>query len=221
MESKFLIPSAAMMLMLLSCSHADVYVPRDGDLAFQAVFAEVPASGSGFSRAIADATAQGDSVKFVHVGIVASAPGGRPCVIEASPQRGVVCTDWDVFIEDSRLPDGRTGVVIMRVADRGFPVEDAVARAMEHIGEEYDWSYLPDNGKTYCSELVYESYVGEDGEPLFEAVPMNFRDAGGNLPEFWVDLFEKLGEPVPEGVPGTNPANLAASAHLVEVFRYF
>ena len=219
MESKFLIPSAALTLMLLSCGQADGYVPRDGDLAFQAVFAEAPASG--FSRAIADATAQRDSVKFVHVGIVASDSAGRPCVIEASPQRGVVCTGWDAFIEDSRLPDGRTGVVIMRVADRGFPVEGAVARAIEHLGEEYDWSYLPDNGKTYCSELVYESYVGEDGEPLFEAVPMNFRDAGGNLPGFWSELFEKLGEPVPEGVPGTNPAGLAASERLVEVFRYF
>lgn len=50
---------------------------------------------------------------------------------------------------------------------------------------------------------------------------MRFRDADGNLPQFWVDLFAKLGETVPEGVPGTNPNDLSQDPQLVQVHRYF
>ena len=73
----------------------------------------------------------------------------------------------------------------------------------------------------YCSELVYESYLGENGTPLFCARPMNFRTADGTLPCFWAELFEQLGESVPEGIPGTNPNDMAKEKILKEVHRYF
>lgn len=50
---------------------------------------------------------------------------------------------------------------------------------------------------------------------------MSFRDAEGQMPAFWVELFAKLGETVPEGVPGTNPNDLSRDEQLVEVHRYF
>ena len=87
------------------------------------------------------------------------------------------------------------------------------------LGLPYDWSYLPGNGKIYCSELVYESFIDRGGKHVFTASPMNFRDSGGNLPEFWSDLFARLGEKVPEGVPGTNPNGLARESCLTEVYR--
>ena len=43
---------------------------------------------------------------------------------------------------------------------------------------------------------------------------MNWRDKEGILPEYWIKHFEKLGVPVPEGVPGTNPTDLARSPLL-------
>ena len=49
---------------------------------------------------------------------------------------------------------------------------------------------------------------------LFPSKPMNWRDAEGNLPKYWVQHFKKLGVPVPEGVPGTNPTDLSRSPIL-------
>ena len=97
----------------------------------------------------------------------------------------------------------------------------AVRRARCLLGVPYDYSYRPGREKLYCSELVWESYRAEDGTPLFTARPMNFRAADGTLPQFWADLFDRLGEPVPEGLPGTNPNDMAQEELLEEVHRYF
>ena len=78
-----------------------------------------------------------------------------------------------------------------------------------------------DNGQLYCSELVWESYLAPDGSRLFPARPMNFRAADGTMPQFWVDLFAKLGEEIPEGIPGTNPNDMAHDPQLKEIARYY
>ena len=190
------------------------YMPHAGDLLFQVK------GNSDFSDAISNATAWKDSVKFVHVAIVALNTDNEPYIIEASDCRGVTCTAWDEFIASSPMIDGKPGIVAMRVCE-DFDADRVVARALEHLGEEYDWSYRPDNGKMYCSELVYESYRKEDGSTLFTARPMNFRDAEGNMPVFWTTLFAKLGESVPEGLPGTNPNDMSKEKVLKEVYRFF
>ena len=201
-----------MMQAAPSCSSPGEFVPREGDLVF------VTAQGSPFSEAVADATAQGDSLKFDHVAIAAGT-GGETCIIEATPSGGVARRSWSDFTASFRSGDGGQGFIVKRVTV-DFPVRDAIRAAESHIGEEYDWSYLPGNGRMYCSELVYESYRGYDGRPLFHAVPMNFRNADGELPAFWRELFEALGEPVPEGVPGTNPNDMSKEPVLKEVYRY-
>lgn len=132
----------------------------------------------------------------------------------------MACTDWNEFISSSPLINGKPGVVAMRVCE-DFDADSAVTRALGHLGEVYDWSYRPDNGKMYCSELVYESFRKKDGSPLFKARQMNFRDADGNMPAFWTSLFDKIGEPVPEGVPGTNPNDMSKEDVLREVYRFF
>ena len=50
---------------------------------------------------------------------------------------------------------------------------------------------------------------------------MNFRNADGTMPQFWTDLFSRLGEPIPEGEPGTNPNDMARSTLLQTVHRYY
>ncbi|MDE6630201.1 MAG: hypothetical protein K2K11_02110 [Bacteroidales bacterium] len=190
------------------------YVPQEGDLLF------VVADASAFSGAIADATAQRDSLKFSHVAIVGM-KDGQPYVVEASSRCGVCRTAWDTFFSCAPQINGKPGVVAMRVVADSFPASQALARAESHLGEAYDWSFRPDNGKMYCSELVYESYRLKDGRALFSARPMNFRDAEGNLPDFWVSLFQELGEDIPEGLPGTNPNDLSKESSLVEIWRAF
>lgn len=107
-------------------------------------------------------------------------------------------------------------ITVMRVSAAGFDSHKSIKAVLSHIGEEYDWQYLPDNGKSYCSELVQESYQDKDGNLIFEAAPMNFLDSDGNLPDFWKKVFD--GETaVPQGVPGSNPNMLAASPKLIDI----
>lgn len=194
------------------CSH-ERFHPRTGDLLFQ-----VNAS-SAMTDAITDATAEKEEVKLSHVALFLEEEGAD-WVIEASGEDGVRRTTWGEFLASSAQIGGRPGVIVKRVKGR-FPVDEAIERAKSHLGEPYDYSFLPDNGKMYCSELIYECYRREDGSPIFTARPMNFRNASGELPAFWAELFDRLGEPVPEGIPGTNPSDMAREPVLEEVYRYF
>lgn len=176
-----------------------------GDLIFQI------ADTGEMSRAIADATAPNDSLQFSHVGIIEVSPRGEVSVIEATGHSGVTVTLLDSF-----MIHARAGVVVMRV-NVDFPVRECIERAKRHLGAGYDWWYLPDNDKFYCSELVEKSYLNADGTPIFSTIPMNFRDKDGNMPQFWIDLFARLGRPIPEGLPGTNPTQLSRSPLLTPV----
>ena len=98
-------------------------------------------------------------------------------------------------------------------------MEECLTKAKSFIGQPYDWWYLPDNGKMYCSELVYESYLDSDGYHIFEAHPMNFRSPDGTMPQVWISIFEELGQPVPEGVLGTNPSDLSKSPLLYTITK--
>ncbi len=196
--------------LISSCSGDTAYIPRDGDLLF------VVDTSSDFSKAITDATAWNDSLKYSHVAIVA-VEDDKPYVLEASSEHGVARTEWDDFMGTSAASEDKPKVVIMRLTV-DFPIEQTIERAKSHQGKPYDWSFLPDNGKFYCSELVYDCYRHADGTPLFTAKPMNFRDADGNMPAYWLELFGRLGEPVPEGVLGTNPNDLAKETILTVVY---
>ena len=90
-----------------------------------------------------------------------------------------------------------------------YDTATVIARAKGLVGKPYDNAFLPDNDAYYCSELIEVAFGG-----IFPSKPMNWRDADGNLPEYWQKHFEKLGMPVPEGVPGTNPTDLSRSPLL-------
>lgn len=198
-------------ILLSSCNTSSTML-QDGDLLF------CIAGNSVMSNAIVDATQMGE-VNYDHVAIYAIVDN-TPSVIEANPQDGVICRSLDDFIDAAIDINGGKGIIVMRVT-QSIDLKAAVERARQFVGQPYDWSYLPDNEKLYCSELVYECYLNDDGKPFFEARPMTFKDSKGNIPDFWVDMFKRLGEPVPEGVIGTNPNELSQSPALEEVHRYF
>lgn len=186
---------------------------RPGDLLFQA------GKDSEMTGAISSATGKESELNFTHVGIVV--PGaGADSVLEATSDGGVRLTALTDFLARSARIDNRPAVVAMRLRDT-TGVAAAVTRARTFIGQPYDYSFRPDNGRLYCSELVWESYRAADGTPLFTARPMNFRAADGSMPSFWTELFDRLGEAVPEGVPGTNPNDLAEDPQLIETGRWF
>lgn len=189
----FLYSTAA--LTMLAYSRNDH--PQRGDLIFEI------ATDNEMSSAISEATAQTDSIKFTHVGIIDIDSIGNVVVIEATGKYGVVITPLDSFMHKAKA-----GAVVKRLNIQ-YPIDKTILRAKSYLGRGYDWWYMPDNEEIYCSELVEKSYLMADGTPIFSTIPMNFRDAEGNMPQFWTDLFKQLGAPIPEGAPGTNPTQIS------------
>lgn len=197
---------------VLSCTEYS-FTPQNGDLLF------CVASNSAMSDAIVESTVEYDEIAFDHVGIYDAASRS---VIEANPKSGVVQTPLSDFLASATQLNEAPGVIVMRVITcTTGEAEASVKRARNMIGLPYDWSFLPDNGKMYCSELIYECWRDSSGIFVFHTIPMSFRNEDGDMPDFWTELFERLGEPVPEGIPGTNPNDMAKEACLSEVFRYF
>lgn len=203
-----------MCAFFLTLKASDSIVLKTGDLLFQI------SGTSDFSKAISASTGVSDMPDFVHVGIVVVEDDTVVNVFEASPEAGVRIVDINKFLDSSPKAGNRPGVVVKRLS-ADFDAGSTAENAKKYLGEEYDWWYLPDNGKMYCSELVYESFLSPEGEHIFQASPMNFRDADGNMPEFWIKLYEKLGVDIPEGIPGTNPNSLSQDSRLEEIYRYF
>lgn len=186
---------------------------RTGDLLFQA------GRESAMGGAIKAATGNDCELKFTHVGIAVI--GDRAdSVLEATSNGGVRMTALQEFLNKSAYANGRPLVIAKRLKDTAG-ITASVRRARTFLGQPYDYSFRPDNGKLYCSELIWESYLAPDGRRIFPTRPMNFRAADGSMPAFWIELFAKLGEEVPENVPGTNPNDMARDSMLTEICRWF
>ena len=194
-------------LMLNACNDR----LRNGDLVFQIN------ESSGFVDAIEAATNKSD-LSFSHVGLISVTDSGV-YVIEASPKHGVVATRLNDFYDDSAHDkNGKPMVRFYRAKVTQDIADKAVARAASFIGVSYDFAFSQGSNELYCSELIYECFIDENGQHLFPTQPMNFRDDKGNLPSYWIEHFNKLGIPVPENEEGTNPNDMANS-DKVELLR--
>ncbi|MBO4264112.1 MAG: hypothetical protein J5871_05475 [Bacteroidales bacterium] len=210
MGNRGLTALVAVLLVTLSCRPA----LRSGDLLF--VGYREDGACAGMAAAIAAATASGD-IRYVHVAVLDVDDTGSIWVIEASPERGVSRHPLDTLLADFRAPEGGAPVwEVCRLRDRSA-ARACVARACGYLGEEYDVCFLPGNGMHYCSELVYDACLRADGSPVFDTVPMNFKNADGFFPAYWTAWFARLGLDIPQGVAGTNPAQLRNSKNLVHL----
>lgn len=131
-----------------------------------------------------------------HVAIVLT----TDTVIEAV-SRGVVLTP----IDSLRCQTGY--YIIGKVT--GVDIDATLQRARSFLGKPYDELFLPANDSIYCSELVQLAYVDAQGRLVFEPVPMSFHDSTGRVTDYWQAFYAARGMSVPEGWPGTNPAELS------------
>ncbi len=202
-----------MMLTAFGCGTKE-FQPQTGDLLFQ-----VGSTGD-MTQAIALSTGDGHDVPYTHVAIVVIEPDGT-YALEASGKKGVVMTPLAEFLSGSATLNDRPVVAVgrLRSPERKHLVGQAISRAKTFLGQPYDNSFLPDNEKMYCSELVWESFRDDNG-PILEARPMNFRAPDGTMPPYWTEHFAALGEPIPEGVHGTNPDDMSRDQAIVIVHRY-
>ena len=209
-DSYKLLRTSLIFIAILIYGSSNACILKRGDLLF------VVEEESAFSEAIASATGDSLNITYIHVAIF----DNENRIIEATPKCGVRAISLDKFLSSAPEINGFPGVVVMRITEK-FPVDKVIENAESHIGEAYDWHFMPDNGEMYCSELVFESYKDELGNHMFGNHPMNFRNQDGTMPDFWISLYKKLGEPIPEGEPGTNPNDMSKEKILMEVFRYF
>lgn len=131
-----------------------------------------------------------------HVAIIIT----KDSVIEAV-NRGVKTTP----IDSLRQQEGFYLIGKVIGADR----KASIVQARQYLGRPYDHLFLKDNEEIYCSELVQFAFVDAQGKHVFEAIPMSFHDATGNITDYWKAFYEKKGLTVPEGQPGTNPSELS------------
>ena len=170
------------------------------------------------ASAIADATAAGDTVNWIHTALLEVDDAGAVWVIDATLAHGVDRHPIDTLFKDFKLDKegAHETLRVMRLKDNSDAAR-YIEQAKSLLGEEYDVYFMPDNGRHYCTEIVSDIYVDSTGKPLFETIPMNFLNKEGEMPPYWTKLFALLGEEVPQGVPGTNPQMMIASPQLVFV----
>lgn len=195
---------------------AENWTPRPGDLLFQDL------DGSPFCDAVEAVTQGWHGAALTHVGLVARDANGAPVVIEALT-KGVVETPLAEFLARSRDDEGRPKVLVGRLRVRHEPlIPAAIAAARQRLGRPYDDAFDIGNDAYYCSELIHLAFQeANGGQPLFALEPMTFRDprTGETFP-VWVEYFEKLGAPIPEGAPGLNPGGLSRAEEIQIIGAY-
>ena len=185
-----------LVLAVVCLTNATAVDVLEGDL----LFAYSETAGREISQAtVHDST----ELPIYHVAI-ATWVDGKLYALEAIDD-GVVLTPYDDF---AKRTNSRGGLLIGRHKDRSG-AEQSVSNAMEHLGKPYDEFFMIDTQEIYCSELVQLSYVNGRGERLFPLIHMSFHDADGNILDFWRRHYADHGMMVPEGVLGTNPAQIA------------
>lgn len=210
-------------LLLVSCGQAPdaikpgdllfVAIPADYDPNPQAVVANDPqteaiapqATGQPFAAHNSQPTT-GNALLFIHAAILDVDTTGI-WILDATLKHGVDRHPLDTFLREFTLKDGSLPTLeVYRLKDQtNIPVYIQAAKA--RIGEQYDVDFQQDNGKHYCTELIYDSYVDNDGH-IFSAAPINFRNPEGEMPVYWTFLFNLIGTEIPQGNPGTLPQSM-------------
>ncbi len=164
--------------------------------------------------AIEKVTQGANGLNFSHCGIVVNVDGAMK-VVEAYGSVQAVAVDE--FMERSKDPHGYPKVVVGRVQeeDKELAAKSASA-AKQYIGKPYDKEFKMGDGKYYCSELMYEVYkTANDDKEYFPLNKMTFKEPdSSNFMPFWVEYYQKLGTPIPEGEPGINPGAISRSGLL-------
>jgi len=203
-----------LLLFCAACTtFTDSFRLQTGDLLFQV--------GEGrMNEAIADVTFGEGNINYTHVGIV-FVKNDTVFVIEAITA-GVSKTLLDTVLMRSAHFSEKPIVAVGRLKQEYRDlIPQAIVRAKNLLGKPYDFVFCPDNDAYYCSELVEVSFLNSQNMPVFEPVSMNFRDADGNLPTYWIEHFEKHNAAIPENRPGSNPGDLSRSDKIEIVYRYF
>ncbi len=195
------LPFLFLLILLSACNNKQATIELQvGDLLFRS-------NSQGLGGAIEEVTQGFEGYDFSHVGMVFADSSHSLQVIEATDEV-VQITTLDSFLQKG------SAIFVGRVKDEYQPLlSKAIAFSLAQLGKPYDEEYLYDNGKYYCSELIYDAFLfANNGRPFFQLEPMTFKvPETGKFSEGWVIHYQKLGIAIPEGEPGCNPGGLSHS----------
>ena len=211
-----LIAASCALALFAACTPAAERL-QTGDLIFVGIPADYDLDADSMGSAIADATGGQTGLNRIHTAIAEVDADGQVWIIDATIKYGVDRHPLDTFLRQFTLRDGSLPVFEVKRLKDDARAPEFVRNAKKYLGLPYDVTFLPDNGAYYCTELVYDSYLDENGTPIFHSAPMNFRNADGEMPRYWEQLFARIGQSVPQGVPGTNPQAMSEEPALRSV----
>lgn len=152
---------------------------------------------------------------FSHCGMVITI-NDTLMVVEAIGD-GVQLNSLSTFLARSGDTEALANTTVARLKSEFNPlIKKAKSFALDKIGQPYDSEFLLDNGKWYCSELLYEAFkVANGNEDFFELAPMTYKDPNsGQFFPAWVSYYEALNTVIPEGKPGLNPGSISRSEKI-------
>ncbi len=124
--------------------------------------------------AINEVTTGYQGLKFNHMGLVVI-ENGQTFVIEAGGT-AVKKTPLDQFL----LYSSKTMYLARLKEAYTDLIPKAIAFANAQIGVAYDDEFLYDNGKYYCSELIYDAFQFAYKKPFFNLYPMTYKPLGSD-----------------------------------------
>jgi uncharacterized protein YycO len=174
---------------------------QTGDLLFQNL------DCGGLCDAIETVTQGHNGQKFSHIGLV-YLRNDSVYVIEAIGKE-VQLTPFNKFEARSKHPLVHAR---LKTANRKL-IPAAIQFSLKQMGVPYDEPFIYNNGKYYCSELIYDAFVfANNGKPLFQLEPMTFKQPNStSYFPVWIEYYQTLQMEIPEGKPGINPGGISRS----------
>ena len=182
---------------------------QEGDLLFQHL------NCGGLCEAIETVTCGVSGKKFSHCALVVKVHDSL-FVIEAIGGK-VQLNTIEKFFSRSHDTLNVENITIGRVKENFRRlISGAISFSKKQIGQPYDDAFLLNNGKWYCSELLYESFKNaNENNEFFSLSPMTFKKPGSNdFFPVWIEYYNKLNISIPEGELGINPGSISRSEKI-------
>ncbi|KAA8733347.1 hypothetical protein F4V57_08875 [Acinetobacter qingfengensis] len=181
---------------------------QNGDLVF------VTTNHQGISAAIDSATHQGQTLSFDHVGLV-STQGHQFSILHAD-EAGSRSENISIFLSRNQQR-GKQVYVYRLKPEYQSSIAQAINTAKTMLGKPYNFSYILDDQRYYCSDFVERAFRKDQ---IFHLQPMNFKNLKtGKIDDYWIQLYARQGLDVPQDQPGTNPNDLSKSEKLQPIGR--
>lgn len=205
-----------LFLLFSADAFAQDFKLKNGDLIFQEACPGI--SGN----PIKEVTSSIENYQFTHVGMVYIDDKDSIFVLEATTPE-VALTPLNEYLYPEEHKGCHPISVVGRLKQAFQPlIPKALESGLALTGKAYDYGFVLNNDKYYCSELVYEILrQANGGEEVFPLNVMTFKSQDTNeTAKGWIEHFNKHGLPIPEGEVGINPGAMSRCDVLEIVYCY-